>query len=194
MNDMFKQGQEFADCLYFCHRGAFKFIKYIIIALIISALVGLTARFVSASALTTSTVNNVYGNSSVVNELLSLVPEGDKYDYVVFRDGDYSYYLFYGHDFSIQNDILSAPNDTNYVHYYRLGSGVSYTYQYDFGVDSLSLYVNDVVTSNMDFELASSSWNFENYQNQVLAVICLLAFLPILVFVNALGVIKREFI
>lgn len=191
---MFSQGQYFADYLYFRHKGVFKIVKYFIIALVVSALVGLSARFFSASALSTSTTNNLYGNSSTVNELLSLVPVSEGVDYVVFRNDDYSYYCFYGSDFKYVNGVLSAPSDTNYVHYYRSSSGVSYSYEYSFGSDSLSLSVNDVVTSNLDFEYASSCWNYENYYNQSVALMCLLAFLPILIFVNAIGVIKREFV
>lgn len=187
----FEMGKNFGDFFYFKNENKFKYIKWVFVALVVAAFIGLVMKSVSASALTTSTYDDLTANSNTVQNLLSLIPdEAYSDDYVVFSDNDYSYYCFYG-DLKSENNKITG-SDLKYIHYFRQGSG--YNYNYFFGTDTLDLSVSDVVTSNMNIEKASNSWNFDNWKDTKITKICCLAFIPIILFANLWGCVKHDFI
>lgn len=187
----FQLGKEFGEIFYIKHHKFFCFLKYFLIAVVTSVLLGLVLRFCFASALTVSTDSDVLQNSSYVQNLLSLIPD-DNYsdDYVVFSDSDYSYYCFYG-KFFLNNNIISGDN-LNYIRYYRNPN--SYNWSYTFGSDSLKLTINNIICSNLDIQRASNSWSYDNFSNTKITTICCLAFIPILLFANLWGCIRHDFV
>lgn len=124
---------------------------------------------VPSFALTSSTSDNLFSSSSVVNNLISLVP--DNTDYVIWNDSDNSYYLAYG-GISVNNNSFTS-DDVNLVHYYRSGSIASYNYSFS-NNQSLSLNVSKVVTSNVPHYLSSVNLNYENHRLSHLIYIALL--------------------
>lgn len=187
----FYLGKEFSDAFYFKHKKFFHFFKYFVISVLTSVLLGLILKFSFASALSTSTDSDVLQNSSYVANLLSLIPD-DNYsdDYVIFSDSDYSYYCFYG-KFSVNNNIITGEN-LNFIHYSRNPN--SYSWSYSFGTDNLSLTVEDIICSNLNIQMASNSWSYDNFSNTKITTICCLAFIPILLFSNLWGCIRHDFV
>lgn len=135
----------------------------------------------SAFALSTSTYSDVTSSGSTVNTLLSLIPDrgSGKYDYLVFTNSSDSYYCFYGNDFEINNNVISA-SDCQYIHYYRLGQ--TYSYTYDFGSQNLSLTVNNIVCSNLDLQKASNSFSFDEYQNNMILYVSAIIIAVFIIF------------
>lgn len=197
IKEFFESGKNFSDYIYFKHEKGFKVFRYFLIILnvfiILFCLIFGISKLVSASALTTSTNSDLLSNSNYVNNLLSLIPDNQYCKkYVVFSNGDYSYYCFYG-DLSYSNNKIIGT-DINYIRYYRIQDGYNYSYKYDFGIDDLSLNVNNIVCSNLNFEKSSFSWSFDNWSNQKISTVCIIAFIPILLFANLWGCLRHDYI
>lgn len=133
-------------------------------------------------ALTTSTYNDTLGTSTTCNNLLSFIPSNSSY--VVFQNGESSYYCFYGSasDFVISNNVITGT-DLHYVSYIR--TGTYGTYSYSQGTDNLRLTVNNVIASNLNSDLlTSSNYNFDSSSVQHMSFIAMLVFFPIILITN----------
>ena len=155
----------------------FRILLIIIIVITICRLCGLFG-----SALTVSTYNDVLGNNTVCNNLLSFVPSNMKY--VIFQDSESSYYCFYGQnsDFTLTSNSVSA-SQMKYVRYYRSGNYSNYNYVS--GSADLNLSVSNVIASNLktDF-LSSENFNYAGMSVQYISFIALLVFFPIVMITN----------
>lgn len=131
-----------------------------------------------------STYTDLSQSSSTVQNLISYAYNYDSFlgsDFVVFQDGQYSYYIFWG-DIDYDGTLVTA-DEAEYISYVRQGSVYDYSYIYTHNVDeSLSLTVNKLVVSNID-ELGSVSSLYEdlNHNYRVLTLfVILLAFIFVL--------------
>ncbi len=162
--------------------------KILICCIIIISLFSL-----NAFALSSSTYGDLAQSSSQVQNLISYANNFPGFigsDFVVFQNGQYSYYIFWG-DLKYDGSRVTADK-ADYISYIREGSGASYSYSYRHGdEESLSLTVNHLVTSNID-ELGSSSALYEQYKSyysEVVFYVFILAFL----FVTMVLAFRRTF-
>lgn len=197
LSSAWDSSQEFADKIYFKNKKKFKFIKYGFLVLVLVGFVFLLRSCFSASALTQSSFTSygdLYSNDSYANRMLTFVPEKKKY--VVARTGESEYIVFYSKDVVYSNSKYSSDL-VNYVRYYRTGS--SYNYQWDYESGQVSHFQLNpsgyVVTSNVNDYLESSrSWSYDDRSDTVIIKQLVMVFLPIILFANLWGCLKREFI
>lgn len=173
-----------------------KFIWFIRIGLIsfIIVLCVIISSLKPTQALSTSTYYDLSSQSSQVYLLTSLLPNNFYGDYVVFRSGEYDYYIFYG-DLSLSNNNAHIIGENlNYIKYYRTGSGYSYSYSYEYGTDDLDLTLNNVVTSNLNFELSSQYYEFNTqiYEYKLLTIVII--FFIIMSTLSCLSIVKRKLV
>lgn len=159
--------------------------KYLKIALCCVMIFALFS--VNCFALTAGTYSDLAQSSTQVQNLISFAHSYDSFinsDFVVFQNGQYSYYIFWG-DLEYNGSSVTA-SEAEYISYIREGSGYDYTYSYSYGdSEALSLTVSNLVVSNID-ELGSSSALYEQYKSYnrdkafgifILAVLIVLMFL-----------------
>lgn len=104
-----------------------------------------------------SLYGTVSSTSSTANNLLYLAMNYKSFkssDYIIFQDGQYSYYIVWG-DLELVDGEIVENSDIEYIHYYRSdsSSGYNYTYLYEYGTDTnFSLVLDDefLTTSNME--------------------------------------------
>lgn len=116
----------------------------------------------SVFAYSGSTYTGLSQSNSTVQNLISYAANYEGFydkDYVVYQDGNYSYYIVWG-DLTSANDVVSGVN-VDCIHYYRSGSAGSYEYNYTHSVEStFQLVVNhSVVTSISGIGGASSLYH-----------------------------------
>ncbi len=121
---------------------------------------------VNCFALTGATYADVAQSNSTVQNLISCANNYSSFrdaDFVVFQNGQYSYYIFWG-DLEYNGSSVSA-SEAEFVSYIRQGSGYDYAYTFDYGnSEALSLTVSDLVVSNIE-GLGSSSALYEQYRS-----------------------------
>lgn len=139
---------------------------------------------VNAFALSGTTYADLSQSSSTVQNLISYANNYDDFissDYVVFQNGQYSYYIFWG-DLEYNGTSVTA-SEAQCISYIREGSGYDYSYTYTYSdKQTLSLTVNHTVISNID-ELGSSSALYEEYKQNFRSTafnVFILAFLFVL--------------
>lgn len=107
---------------------------------------------VSSFALSTSTYADLSSTSSTGQNLINLALNYDTFensDFVIFQDGQYSYYIVWG-DLTYNASSVSG-SEIEYISYVREGSSYDYTYSYNYGTDSaFSLTVSNLTVSNID--------------------------------------------
>lgn len=153
-----------------------------ILAIVVIVLLLLRIFGIFSFALTTSTYNDTLGTSTTCNNLLSFVPSNCAY--VVFQNGESSYFCFYGSpsDFEINDNVISG-NNLKFVSYVR--TGAYGTYSYSQGTDNLRLTVSNVIASNLKTDLlTSSSYNYFSTSIQHLSFVAMLVFFPIILITN----------
>lgn len=179
-DEIFNSARDFGRYGIITDKKKLWIVRIFIVLFVIVCLCRLCGLF--GSALTVSTYNDILGNNSVCNNLLSFVPCNMKY--VIFQDSSDSYYCFYGKnsDFIINNNNISA-SDLNYIRYYRSGSYS--TYSYSSGSANLNLMVNNIITSNLNTDfLSSENNNYKNMSIQYIILISVLVFFPCLMILN----------
>lgn len=171
--------------IWFIRIGLISFI--IVLCVIISSLN-------HTQALTISTYQDLSSQSSQVQLLTSLLPNNFYGDYVVFRGGESDYYIFYG-DLSLSNNNAHIiGEDLNYIKYYRSGSGYSYSYSYEYGTDDLDLTLDNVVTSNINFELSSQYYEFNSQIFEYKLLTIVIIFFIIMSTLSCLSIVKRKLV
>lgn len=138
-----------------------KFFKISLCSIMIIAVFSL-----NAFALSSSTYADLSQSSSTVQNLISYANNYSDFitsDYVVFQNGQYSYYIFWGDDFEYDGISVTA-SEAQCISYIREGSSYDYAYKYTYSdAQNLSLTVNHSVISNID-ELGSSSALYLEYK------------------------------
>lgn len=148
---------------------------------------------INAFALTTSTYGDLSQSNTAVQNLISYAnnyPDFLKSDYVVFQNGQYSYYIFWG-DLEYNGSLVTA-SEAQCISYIREGSGYDYEYKYTYSdAQTLSLTVSDTVISNIEGLGSSSALyaEYESYSDNRLLFIFMLAFM----FVMMLLAFRRTF-
>lgn len=160
-----------------------KVLKIMLCSVIIFALFS-----VNCFALSSSTYTDLSQSSSTVQNLISFANNYDSFinsDFVVFQNGQYSYYIFWG-DLKYNGTSVTADK-AEYISYIREGSGYDYVYQYSYGnEEALSLTVSNTVISNID-ELGSSSAlyaQYKSYETDKMFFVFILACLIVSMFLS----------
>lgn len=141
----------------------------------------------NVSALTVSdTYSDVSSTSSQAVNLVNYAANFESFidsDFVVFCDSQYSYYIVWG-DLENNNGVISG-SDVEYIHYYRIDSYNSYTYQYGTDV-SFGLNPDNLCTSNIDnFGFRSTAYEtFKLNDNVNKSLIFILAFLFVIMILR----------
>lgn len=125
-----------------------KFFKICLCCVIIFALFS-----VSSFALTATTYADVSSTSSTGQNLLNLALNHQSFknkDFVIFQNGQYSYYIVWSDKLDYSGISVSA-DEIEYIQYFREGSSYDYAYSYVYGTDtSFSLTINNLTVSNVD--------------------------------------------
>lgn len=165
-----------------------KFTKILLCCILIFSLFSL-----NAFALSSSTYADLAQSSSQVQNLVSYAKNFPGFidsDFVVFQNGQYSYYIFWGDLVYDGNRVTADKADC--ISYIREGSGASYSYRYSYSdQEVLSLTVNHLVCSNID-GLGSSSALYEQYKSYYNQSVFNVFFLAILFSIMVLS-FRRTF-
>lgn len=125
-----------------------KFLKICLCSVIIFSLF-----VVPSFALSSSTYADISSTSSTGQNLLNLAFNHDSFknkDFVIYQDGQYSYYIVWSDKLVYSGSSVSA-DEIEYISYIRTGSSYDYAYSYTYGTDSkFSLTVNHLTVSNVD--------------------------------------------
>lgn len=138
-----------------------------------------------------STYRDISPNNTNASNLLALAENYDTFKdskFVIFSDSSDSYYIVWGNDLSVSNNVVSGSK-IEYLRYYRISSG--YSYQYVYGTDTIfrlsSSYYN---TSNINgygfLSLDSKQFDFYYYGKYFLILI------TSMVFICAVTSLKRS--
>lgn len=163
-----------------------KFLKIFLCSVIIMVVVSLPAL-----ALSSSTYADLSATSSHVQNLLSCAMNYNSFlvsDYVVFQNGQYSYYIVWSDKLEYSSGTVSSDSSVEYISYIRTGSGYDYAYNYSYGtVETFDLNVQHMTVSNIEGLGARSelygNFIFQNqkrlYQIFSLALITVIAFVTL---------------
>lgn len=140
-----------------------KYFKICLCCVIIFALFS-----VSSFALSSSTYADISSTSSTGQNLLNLALNHDTFknkDFVIYQDGQYSYYIVWSDKLVYSGSSVSA-DEVEYISYIRTGSSYDYAYSYTYGTDTqFSLNVNNLTVSNVD-GLGFISQIYEEHENR----------------------------
>ena len=104
-------------------------------------------------ALSATTYSDLSSSSSTGQNLLNLALNHQSFrnkDFVIFQNGQYSYYIVWSDKLDYSGISVSA-DEIEYIQYIREGSGYDYTYRYIYGTDTeFSLTINNLTVSNVD--------------------------------------------
>lgn len=168
------------------------FFAVIVVCLLIKFL------FPSAFSLDYSTYDDLFSSNSNVNTLLSLLPvDNHNYDYVVWQNAEREYIIAYSSELTYENDLIVSGSDVpvNYIRSYYQSSGYQYEQKFEYGtLTNFSLSVNDIVTSNLNFEKSSHSFTYESFSNNRFNYWILLAFIPIILVLLFRKVLKNDLV
>lgn len=133
----------------------------------------------SCSALTISdTYSDVTSTSSQANNLINYAMNYNNFlysDFVIFSDDLNSYYLVWSDDL-VFDGVTVSGSDVEFVHYFRSGSAGSYSYSYEYGIDSaFSLSSSFVCTSNIaEFGFRSALFDEYYHRHEMLLLFLLI--------------------
>lgn len=144
-----------------------------------------------ALALSSSTYADLSATSSTTQNLISCAMNYDSFlfsDYVVFQNGQYSYYIVWSDKLEYSSGTVSSDSPIEYISYIRTGSGYDYSYNYSYGTDeTFSLNVFNMTVSNVEglgsrselFSTFLSQHQSRLYQIFSLAIIIVIAFVTL---------------
>lgn len=170
-------------------RGRMMKIKALFIFILIFSI-----TVIPCSALTISSSNHSLGTNSTINNLISVANSYDDFiysDYVALQTNDYEYYIIWGKDFVINDNIIVADN-VQYIKYYReQTSGYSSTYFYNYGeAETLSVNTYDyIITSNIGY--GSTSTIYDSYETNYYSLF-LIVFVVAILFAIMLCNFRRS--
>lgn len=133
----------------------------------------------SSSALSVAgTYSDVSSTASQATNLVNYAMSYESFidsDYVVFCDQQYSYYIVWSDELTVDGSAVSG-SDIEYIHYYRTGTtGSQYTYVY--GTDSIfNLFAEHLCVSNLaEFGFISPTFYQYEYQHNITLLFILIA-------------------